>query len=70
MDEFNGFTVLPALYVGQMSEVRKSHLMELTDGVLTREVSLAYYRPYAKWNILNRLKAEISEIVQKRLKEI
>ena len=53
-----------------MSEVRKSHLMELTDGVLTREVSLAYYRPYAKWNILNRLKAEISEIVQKRLKEI
>jgi hypothetical protein len=28
---------------------------------------LAYYRPYAKWNILNRLKAEIAEIVQGHL---
>ena len=67
MDEFNGFTVLPALYVGQMSEVRKSNLIELTDGDLTREVSLAYYRPYAKWNILNRLKAEITAKVNERL---
>ena len=64
MDEFKGFTVLPALFVGQMSEVRKSHLIELTDGSLTREVSLAYYRPYAKWNILNRLKAEITAKVK------
>jgi LysR family hydrogen peroxide-inducible transcriptional activator len=67
VDEFNGFTVLPALYVGQMSEARKSHLIELTDGALTREVSLAYYRPYAKWNILNRLKAEITAKVNERL---
>ncbi|MCE4217493.1 LysR substrate-binding domain-containing protein [Aquirufa antheringensis] len=67
VDEFNGLTVLPALYVGQMSEVRKSHLIELKEGTLTREVSLAYYRPYAKWNILNRLKAEIAEIVQGHL---
>ena len=67
VDEFKGFTVLPALYVGQMSEARKSHLIELTDGALTREVSLAYYRPYAKWNILNRLKAEITAKVNERL---
>jgi LysR family hydrogen peroxide-inducible transcriptional activator len=67
VDEFSGLTVLPALYVGQMSEVRKSHLIELKEGSLTREVSLAYYRPYAKWNILNRLKAEIAEIVQGHL---
>lgn len=51
-----------------MSEARKSHLIDLTDGALTREVSLAYYRPYAKWNILNRLKAEISVKVNERLK--
>jgi LysR family hydrogen peroxide-inducible transcriptional activator len=67
VDEFSGFTVLPALYVGQLSEVRRSHLIELTDGALTREVSLAYYRPYAKWNILNRLKAEITAKVNERL---
>jgi len=67
VDEFSGLTVLPALYVGQMSESRKSHLIDLTDGALTREVSLAYYRPYAKWNILNRLKAEITAKVNDRL---
>ena len=67
VDEFSGLTVLPALYVGQMSEARKSHLIDLTDGALTREVSLAYYRPYAKRNILNRLKAEISAKVNERL---
>ena len=59
---------MPALYVGQMSEARKSHLIDLMDGALTREVSLAYYRPYAKWNILNRLKVEISAKVNERLK--
>ena len=67
VDEFSGLTVLPALYVAQMSEVRQSNLIELTDGALTREVSMAYYRPYAKWNILNRLKAEITAKVNERL---
>jgi LysR family hydrogen peroxide-inducible transcriptional activator len=67
VDEFSGLTVLPALYVGQMSEARQAHLIDLTDGALTREVSLAYYRPYAKWNILNRLKAEITVKVNERL---
>ena len=67
VDEFSGLTVLPALYVGQMSEARQAHLIELKEGTLTREVSLAYYRPYAKWNILNRLKAEITAKVNERL---
>jgi hypothetical protein len=30
-------------------------------------VSLCYYRPYAKWNIINRLAEEITAEVKKQL---
>jgi hypothetical protein len=61
-------TVLPALYVGQLGENRRQNVIELLDGTLSREVSLCYYRPYAKWNIINRLAEEITVEVKKQLK--
>lgn len=67
VDTFQGMTLLPALYVSQLKEERRQHLLELTDGSLSREVSICYYRPYAKWNIIRRLQTEIKEIVQKHL---
>lgn len=68
VDTFHGMTVLPALYVGQLGENRRQNLIELLDGTLSREVSLCYYRPYAKWNIINRLAEEITVEVKKQLK--
>jgi hypothetical protein len=41
--------------------------MELVDGRLEREVSLAFYRPYAKWNIIQQLSKEIISTVRKHL---
>ena len=67
VDTFQGMTVLPALYVTQLGEQRKQNMLELKDGVLSREVSLCYYRPYAKWNIINRLAEEITAEVKKQL---
>jgi len=67
VDTFQGMTVLPALYVGQLGEKRRNNMLELVDGTLSREVSLCYYRPYAKWNIINRLADEIAVEVKKRL---
>jgi LysR family hydrogen peroxide-inducible transcriptional activator len=67
VDTFQGMTLLPSLYVQQLSEGRKRHLLEISDGSLRREVSICYYRPYAKWNIIRRLQAEITALVQVRL---
>jgi LysR family hydrogen peroxide-inducible transcriptional activator len=68
VDTFQGMTLLPSLYVRQLSEGRKRQLLEISDGTLRREVSICYYRPYAKWNIIRRLQAEITELVQVHLK--
>ena len=67
VDTFQGMTLLPSLYVRQLSESRSRHLLEIQDGSLRREVSICYYRPYAKWNIIRRLQAEITELVQGHL---
>jgi LysR family hydrogen peroxide-inducible transcriptional activator len=64
VDTFQGMTLLPSLYVKQLSEGRKQHLLEIYDGSLKREVSICYYRPYAKWNIIRRLQTEIAELVK------
>ena len=67
VDTFQGMTVLPALYVAQLAEQRKQNMLQLEDGKLSREVSLCFYRPYAKWNIINRLTEEITTEVKKQL---
>ncbi|MFM6936334.1 MAG: LysR substrate-binding domain-containing protein [Aquirufa sp.] len=67
VDTFQGMTVLPALYVAQLGDQRKQNMLELADGKLAREVSLCFYRPYAKWNIINRLAEEITAEVKKQL---
>ncbi|MEN9958853.1 MAG: hypothetical protein RLZZ474_1097 [Bacteroidota bacterium] len=67
VDTFQGMTLLPSLYVKQLSEGRKQHLLEIYDGSLKREVSICYYRPYAKWNIIRRLQTEIAELVKPHL---
>jgi LysR family hydrogen peroxide-inducible transcriptional activator len=67
VDDFQGMTFLPKLYFSQLSEVRKKRLIPLEEGRLEREISLCYYRPYAKWNMIRRLHADIQELVKDRL---
>ena len=67
VDTFQGMTLLPSLYINQLNEQRKLHLVDIKDGSLSREVSMCYYRPYAKWNILHRLQSEITELIQPHL---
>jgi LysR family hydrogen peroxide-inducible transcriptional activator len=69
VDDFQGMTFLPKLYSAQLSEARQKRLIPLEEGRLEREISLCYYRPYAKWNIINRLAAEISQLVREKLGE-
>ncbi len=67
VDDFQGITILPKLYAEQLSDKRKAAMIELEEGNLEREVSLCYYRPYAKWNIIKRLAADIKELVKEHL---
>ena len=67
VDDFQGVTILPKLYAEQLSDKRRAAMIELEEGNLEREVSLCYYRPYAKWNIINRLAADIRELVKEHL---
>ena len=63
VDQFQGLTVLPKLYTKQMSTERQSKLIELIGGSLQREVSLAFYRPFAKHKINQVLTAEIQRLM-------
>lgn len=65
VDEFQGMTLLPELYLRNLSDQRHSHLFVLEGGNLSREVSLCFYRPYAKWNILKQFSVEIAHFVNK-----
>jgi LysR family hydrogen peroxide-inducible transcriptional activator len=67
VDDFQGMTFLPKLYSAQLSEVRQKRLIPLEEGRLEREISLCYYRPYAKWNVIKRLNADIQDLVQQHL---
>ena len=67
VDAFQGMTVLPSLYVKQLGERRKQNMLALEEGTLSREVSICYYRPYAKWNTINRLAEDITAEVKKQL---
>jgi LysR family hydrogen peroxide-inducible transcriptional activator len=67
VDTFQGMTLLPSLYINQLNEQRKKYLVDIKDGSLSREVSMCYYRPYAKWNILHRLQSEITGLIQPHL---
>ncbi len=67
VDDFQGMTFLPKLYSAQLSEVRKKRLIPLVEGRIEREISLCYYRPYAKWNVIKRLNEDIQELVKEKL---
>jgi LysR family hydrogen peroxide-inducible transcriptional activator len=67
VDDFQGMTFLPKLYSAQLSEARQKCLIPLEEGRLEREISLCYYRPYAKWNVIKRLNADIQDLVQQHL---
>lgn len=69
VDEFQGMTLLPELYLRNLSDQRHSNIFELEGGNLSREVSLCFYRPYAKWNIVKQFSIDIAHLVHKHLKQ-
>lgn len=64
VDHFGGLTLIPELYVKQMSEERQARISKFKSPIPVREISMAYFRPFAKQRIIGALTAEIANIVQ------
>jgi len=63
VDAFGGLTLIPELYYHTLSEVRKKKVSFFRSPFPVREVSLVYFRPYAKKQII----LVISDLIQKTI---
>jgi LysR family hydrogen peroxide-inducible transcriptional activator len=67
VDEFNGLTLIPELYYQTLSEEKKKKVRNFKSPIPVREVSMVYYRPFAKLRIINTLSKEISALIAQNL---
>jgi LysR family hydrogen peroxide-inducible transcriptional activator len=63
VDKLEGLTLIPELYFEDLSVERKLKARDFEAPYPVREISLVYYRPYAKLRLLNALAKEIKEII-------
>jgi LysR family hydrogen peroxide-inducible transcriptional activator len=63
VDEFDGLTLIPELYYQTLSDEKKQKVRQFKAPIPVREVSLVYFRPFAKQRIIKTLTEEISKIV-------
>lgn len=63
VDEFGGLTLIPELYYQTLPDTRKAKVSYFQSPVPVREVSLVYYRPFAKHRLIQALGREISGII-------
>jgi LysR family hydrogen peroxide-inducible transcriptional activator len=64
VDEYGGLTVIPELYYQGLPIVRQQKVNQFALPLPVREVSLVYFRPYAKFRIVNALTTEIKALIQ------
>lgn len=67
VDHFGGLTLIPELYYQTLSTNRKKKVSFFQSPIPVREISLVYFRPFAKHRIINALTEEIKEIIRPEL---
>lgn len=67
VDEFGGLTLIPELYYQTLSTSKKKKVSFFNSPVPVREVSMVYYRPYAKKRIISALADVIKRVITKTL---
>ncbi len=67
VDEFGGLTIIPELYVPYISTDRKKKINFFSNPMPVREISLIYFRPYAKKHIIDALGELIKIVIVKKL---
>jgi len=63
VDEFGGLTLIPELYYQTLPEAKKQKVRFFKSPIPVREISLTYFRPFAKHRIIDVLTAEIKAII-------
>ena len=67
VDNFGGLTLIPELYYHTLPENRKNKVKSFQAPIPVREVSLVYFRPFAKHRIIAALTEDIKQIVNQDL---
>lgn len=63
VDEFGGLTLIPELYYQTLPPARKRQIRFFENAIPVREVSLVYYREFAKKRVTEAIAACIKEII-------
>jgi LysR family hydrogen peroxide-inducible transcriptional activator len=63
VDTLEGLTLIPELYFADLSKERKLLVKDFTAPFPVREISLVFYRPYAKLRLINAVAKEIKEVI-------
>lgn len=64
VDQLGGLTLIPELYYQSLSEVRKAKVKFFKSPIPVREVSIVFYRPFAKKNTIEAIAQVIRSLVQ------
>ena len=67
VDSLGGLTLIPELYHQTLSKDRQNLVTSFTSPFPVREVSMIYYRPYAKTHLINALSNLIKETITPKL---
>ena len=67
VDEFGGLTLIPELYYQTLSTSKKKKVSFFNSPVPVREVSMVYFRPYAKKTIILAIADMIKSVIIKTL---
>jgi len=67
IDDFGGLTLIPELYYQTLPTSKKQKVSFFQSPIPVREISLVYFRPFAKHRIINALTDAIREIVAPEL---
>jgi LysR family hydrogen peroxide-inducible transcriptional activator len=68
VDCLKGLTLIPELYYLDLQAEKKNNVNDFVAPYPVREVSLVFYRPYAKFRLIERLSLEIKTIIVPLLK--
>lgn len=64
VDEFGGLTLIPELYYNTLPPERKKQVCPFSGSIPVREVSIVYYREYARKRVVEALAKLIKEIIE------
>jgi LysR family hydrogen peroxide-inducible transcriptional activator len=68
VDVMGGLTFIPELYYETLSKERKTKVIEFKTPIPVREISMVYYRPFAKLRMIEQLSFDIKSIVNQNLR--